>query len=65
MKKSDAIKHFGGIVQLAEVLGIRPQAISQWSENIPLGRAYQLQILTKGKLKVSDCDKPTHEGQPT
>ena len=65
MKKIDAIKHFGGIVKLAEALDIRPQAISQWSATVPVGRAYQLQILTEGKLKVSDCDKPSDAGQPT
>lgn len=65
MKKNDAIRHFGGIVKLAEALSIRPQAISQWTETVPLGRAYQLQILTKGKLKVSGCDKHSIAGQTT
>ncbi|AUZ76640.1 MULTISPECIES: Cro/CI family transcriptional regulator [Aeromonas] len=53
MKKQDAIDHFGGVVQLAYALGCSPQAISQWGEAIPQGRAYQIEVLTGGKLKAA------------
>ncbi|HHQ4686169.1 TPA: Cro/CI family transcriptional regulator [Aeromonas veronii] len=52
MKKQDAIEHFGGANKLALALGCRPQAISQWGETIPKGRAYQIEVLTGGKLKA-------------
>ncbi|MGL6351970.1 MAG: Cro/CI family transcriptional regulator [Aeromonas sp.] len=53
MKKQDAISHFGGVVQLADALNCSPQAVSQWGEIIPRGRAYQIQVLTGGKLKAN------------
>lgn len=52
MTKEDAVNHFGGPAKLAKVLGIASQAVSQWGEFVPEGRAYQLQHITKGKLKV-------------
>ncbi|MFM5373345.1 Cro/CI family transcriptional regulator [Aeromonas veronii] len=58
MKKQDALDHFGGVVGLAKALGCKPQAISQWGETIPKGRAYQIEVMTGGKLKA-DPIKPT------
>ncbi|TNJ06647.1 Cro/Cl family transcriptional regulator [Aeromonas veronii] len=52
MKKQTAIKHFGGANKLAQALGCKPQAISQWGENVPQGRAYQIEVLTSGQLKA-------------
>lgn len=52
MKKKDAIDHFGGANKLAQALGCKPQAISQWSDLVPQGRAYQIEVLTGGKLKA-------------
>lgn len=34
MTKSEAIKEFGGVVELAKSLGITPQAVSQWPEEL-------------------------------
>lgn len=65
MKKIDAIKHFGGIVKLAETLGIRPQAVSQWGKDIPIRRAYEIERLTKGKLKALPESEDNLTGQPT
>ncbi|MDM5064021.1 Cro/CI family transcriptional regulator [Aeromonas salmonicida] len=53
MKKQDAIEHFGGANKLAQALGCRPQAISQWGNDVPKGRAYQIEVLTDGKLKAN------------
>lgn len=52
MNKSDAVKHFGGVVRLAEALGIQSQAVSQWGEKIPMRRAYEIEKLTGGQLKA-------------
>lgn len=52
MKKHEAIKHYGGVVHLAAALGIKPQSVSQWGEDIPQGRAYQIELLTGGALKA-------------
>lgn len=53
MKKNEAIKHYGGVVQLAAALGIKPQSVSQWGDTIPQGRAYLIELLTGGQLKAN------------
>jgi len=54
MKKSTAIKYFGGPKKLADALKIHPAAVSQWGDNIPELRAYQLERLTDGQLKTDE-----------
>lgn len=54
MKKSDAVAHFGSSVKLAKAINVTKGAISQWGEVVPLGRAYQIELITKGKLKVEE-----------
>lgn len=53
MKTADAIAHFGSQELLAKALGVSQPAISKWGEQIPALRAYQIQVLTSGALKVS------------
>lgn len=52
MNMNQAIQHFGSKKKLAEALGIRPSAVTQWGESIPVGRQYQLQVISKNKLKA-------------
>lgn len=53
MKTSDAIQFYGGTkMALSKALGVSPSAITQWGEDIPLLRQYQIERLTKGKLKA-------------
>ncbi|WP_368203172.1 DNA-binding transcriptional regulator DicC [Aeromonas rivipollensis] len=52
MKKLDVIAYFGGVTKTAKALGISKSAVSLWGEDIPYGRACQIQLLTKGKLKT-------------
>lgn len=58
MKKEDVLKHFGTVKATAEALGISHVAVVKWGEYIPEGRAYQLQILTGGKLRY---EKPANQ----
>jgi len=51
MKRDDAIKHFGTGAALADALDIRPQAVNQWRDLVPMARAKQLEKITKGALK--------------
>ncbi|MBO2582512.1 Cro/CI family transcriptional regulator [Shewanella algae] len=51
MKTSDAISHFGSKTNLANALGVTHSAVCQWGEEVPPRRAYQLERITKGKLK--------------
>jgi DNA-binding transcriptional regulator YdaS (Cro superfamily) len=52
MKTADAIKYFGTRTALAKALGISKQAVAQWGETVPEGRAYQLQVITGGQLSA-------------
>ena len=54
MTKSEAIAHFGSVRALADALGLQHvQSIYQWGKEPPRARQWQIQVLTKGKLKVS------------
>ena len=54
MLKSDVIKYFKKQSLVASALGINKSAVSLWPEKIPLRRAYELQEITNGALKVSN-----------
>jgi hypothetical protein len=53
VKTAEAIAHFRSVRALAEALDISVQAVYDWGEEIPTGRAYQLQVITDGKLMVA------------
>jgi hypothetical protein len=52
MTTEDAVKFYGTPVKLAEALGLTPEAIYQWPEKPPILRQYQLEVLTKRKLRA-------------
>mgnify|MGYP000722136419 CR=1 FL=1 len=52
MNIDDAIKYFGSKKKLAEALGIRPSAVTQWGVDIPTTRQFQIQVISKNKLKA-------------
>lgn len=57
MKLSDVIEYFGGRHEdVAEALGISRAAVSMWvaAGEIPLLRQYQIEVLTKRRLRVAD-----------
>lgn len=62
MQKSAVLEHFGTVTATAKALGISHVAVSKWSETIPQGRAYQIEVLTGGKLKARARSTPQ---QPT
>jgi DNA-binding transcriptional regulator YdaS (Cro superfamily) len=45
MTKEQAIKLAGGQSYLARMLGITQAAVSQWGENVPASRIWQLKVL--------------------
>jgi biotin operon repressor len=51
MTKTEAIKYFGSGSALAEALGLTRQAVADW-KRMPLGRQYQIEVLTNGELKA-------------
>lgn len=62
MKKTDVIGYFGSISATAKALGISHVAVGKWGGVIPQGRAYQIEVLTGGKLKA-DPITPTPAAQ--
>ncbi|MEL4371393.1 Cro/CI family transcriptional regulator [Shewanella xiamenensis] len=58
MKTSDAVKHFNGKSKLAKALGINPASVSQWGDDVPALRAFQIERLTNGKLKAGALQLP-------
>lgn len=52
MKVKKVAAFFGGKKKLADALGIYPSAVTQWGEDIPLGRQYQIEVMTEGKFKA-------------
>lgn len=52
MKKEYVIAYFGTLTKAAIALGVTKSAISQWPDEIPQRRAYEVEKLTKGKLKA-------------
>lgn len=57
MTTQEALNHFDNSpMLLAQALGIWVSAIYQWGEYPPIGRQYQLEVLTEGKLKVERND---------
>ncbi|UJW20801.1 MULTISPECIES: Cro/CI family transcriptional regulator [Pseudomonas] len=52
MNIEDAVKYFGSKKKLADALGIRPSAVTQWGDDIPAIRQFQIQVISKNKLKA-------------
>ena len=61
MRTKIAIEHFGGVPALAAALKVRPQAIYQCGEDVPLGRAYQIEVLSAGMLRANGAHAPDIE----
>lgn len=53
MTTQEAISHYGSKAEIARALGIKKASVSGWGDEPPLGRQYQIQALTKGKLKAN------------
>lgn len=53
MRKADVLAHFrNNQSAVARALGITRASVHNWPEIVPEGRAYQLEIVTGGRLKV-------------
>jgi len=63
MKKAVVVAYFGNGARVAKALGIKRQAVDQWPDVVPEGRAYKIQVITRGALTVNPedyaGDKPT------
>lgn len=52
MLKSDVIAFFGSMAATGRALGITKGAVSNWPDIVPRGSAYQVEVVTKGELRV-------------
>jgi len=52
MKTKDVIEYFGSAANAARALGIKRQAVAKWGDLVPEARAYHVQVVTNGALKV-------------
>lgn len=72
MDTQDLIDHFGTLTNAAKAIGTSIQVVSAWNtkNRIPLGRQYEIQVLTGGKLRanparqVSPKRRSRREGVP-
>lgn len=62
MKTKRAIELAGGQRALAELLAITVSAISQWDEDVPEGRMWQLRVIRPDWFKESG---PAENGHAT
>lgn len=51
MTKDEAIALFGSSAEMARALGVTPQAVSKWGEELPALRVYQIKELQAQKDK--------------
>jgi len=57
MTHHDLVKHYGTGTKAAKALGVDQRTISVWRvRGIPVPRQYQIQIATRGALKVPKHD---------
>ncbi len=52
MNKDEVLSYFGGVSNLAKLLGISHASVSGWGSVIPKGRAFEIQTITNNDLKV-------------
>jgi len=57
MTFNEVIEHFGSVAAVASKLGISDKAVYLWKEGVPKGRQWELQAITKGKLKADPVSK--------
>jgi hypothetical protein len=57
MKTEAAIHLAGGTTALASLLGITPGAVSQWGEEIPDAREWQLRVIQPAWFDAANIDR--------
>ena len=52
MNKNDAVNYFGSQTKMAKSLKRNRSTVSAWIERLPKGVQFEIQVRSKGKLKV-------------
>jgi len=55
MNKQTAIDFFGSASALAKALGVSKSAVSQWDEQIPMRRQFEIEHVSGGVLRADYC----------
>jgi hypothetical protein len=63
METKKAIELAGGVSALATMLGITPGAVSQWGDDLPEGRTWQLRVLRPEWFKEPRAPKAKPEAE--
>lgn len=61
MNTKEAADFFGSKTKLAAALGIGPSAVTGWGETPPQVRQFQIQVLSKNKLKADPKPAQNHQ----
>lgn len=67
MNFKDLVDHYGSQRQIAQALGVSKQLVSYWKRaGVPIGRQYEIQILTGGRLRAEPTSdrKAGSQGEP-
>jgi hypothetical protein len=54
MKTAQAVTHAGSVKALADLLGVTSSAISQWGDEVPDARVWQLRVLKPEWFAAND-----------
>ncbi len=54
MQKNQVLKYFGTQEKTAQALNISQASVSRWADEVPPLRAFEIERLTNGALKVDD-----------
>lgn len=64
MKTERAIELAGGPKALAELLEITPSAVSQWGEDVPQAREWQLKVVRPEWFGLQPCNGAKNGSKP-
>lgn len=53
MTTQEVIEFFGSKAEISRALGCTKACVSMWGDEPPRSRQWQIQVLTKGKLKAN------------
>lgn len=56
MTKTEVINYFGSVTATARAIGVTHASVCGWV-NVPIGRQFQIELLTEGALKASPKDQ--------
>jgi hypothetical protein len=60
MNFQDLVTHYGSPQQISKALGVSKQLVSYWKRaGVPLGRQYEIQVLTGGRLRADPTSNTT------